>query len=413
MEYYDVTNSEYNNIIYNSPIRIVKVKIEMLDHWEHGIGEIINDISSTDGSINVNNTQGCRRTCSISVIDEDKKYLPTTDSLFWYNRKFKIYIGLQAPTGNLYWFSQGVFYTQQVSAEGRQLNITGVDKFGLLNGELKTCMLNVEFSANVQYLKKDINIADMIKEILMMNIGNGVPVDPVEPLIESKLNNLVLANDIVIEEGNYVGEIFTKICEMYSLNIYYDVQGRMRIEEIFNSDMPSWYSHLAPLYNFGEVALSENDLKVDYQFSGANIVTVTTDNTEGKIYSATAKNVNPLSPVNINAIGYRRYENSTYTIPLMSSTEVSSLNTSQARICLAQAQYLLAQSICDELSINFEYPILPHLDVNNTIRLNNSYYGFDNDLFLLQSITINLGLQPMSLSVVNIQWLPYDTFTEV
>ena len=113
MEYYDVTNSEYNNIIYNSPIRIVKVKIEMLDHWEHGIGEIINDISSTDGSINVNNTQGCRRTCSISVIDEDKKYLPTTDSLFWYNRKFKIYIGLQAPTGNLYWFSQGVFYTQQ------------------------------------------------------------------------------------------------------------------------------------------------------------------------------------------------------------------------------------------------------------------------------------------------------------
>lgn len=413
MEYYDTITDEYLKLIKTSSMRVVKVKLELLNVWEKTIGEIVNDLSSTEGSININSEQGCRRTCSISVIDKDRKYIPTSDSPFWYNRKFKIYIGLKAPSGNLYWFSQGVFYNQEATANGRQININGVDKFGLLNGELKTCMLNVEFSAKVDYLKKNVKIIDLIREILMMNIGNGIPIDPVEPLIDPKFYNLVLKNDIVVEEGSYVGEIFTKIAEMYSVNIYYDIHGKLRMEEIFNADRPLWYEHLAPIYDFGEVDISEDELNVGYAFEGVNIVTVTTDNPDGKIYSATAKNTNPLSPINVESVGYRRYEGSTYTIPLISQSEVNSLNTSQTQICLAQAQYLLLQSCCDNLSISFDYPIIPHLDVDNNVRLSNKYFGFDGDLFLLKSITINLGLQPMSLSLMNIQWLPYDNFSEI
>ena len=407
MEYYNVVNTEYLNSL-KRPMRVMKIKLELLDQYDNAVGCIENYISSRSGSITANRQQGCRRTCSIEVIDKDKQYLPQQDSLFWYNRKFKLYTGLQIIGGNTYWFSQGIYYTQTANNTGRVISIEGIDKYGYINGELNTNACDTETRVGVSYINstKGVKIVDLIRETLSLDMGQGYPIDSVEPLIDAVFYDATLYNDIVLEEGNYIGELFNKIADMYGAYIYYDVDGHLRMEKIFNDDMPYWYVHLAPEYNFGKVELSEDVIQLTNEFKGINTVTVVTDNTEGEIYSYTAQNLNPLSPVSVGAIGVRRYQDGNYSIPLSTSN-----NTSPTEKCRQQAQYLLMQSICDNLSVSFNYPIIPHIDVDNAVYLNNEYFGYETKPFLVQSMTINLNGEPTNYEVVNIQWLPFDSLT--
>ena len=52
---------------------------------------------------------------------------------------------------------------------------------------------------------------------------------------------------------------------------------------------------------------------------------------------------------------------------------------------------------------------MPHLDVDETVSITDSYYGLDKQTFLIQSLTIPFGVGEMDVSAVNIQWLPTDT----
>ena len=108
MDYYNKIDNAYLAELHK-PMRKMYVKMEILSHYEGAIGEITSDLSSTDGSITINKEQGCRRSCYLSIIDRSGKYIPQKDSSFWYNRKFKIFIGLQVDE-NIYWFPQGVCY---------------------------------------------------------------------------------------------------------------------------------------------------------------------------------------------------------------------------------------------------------------------------------------------------------------
>ena len=414
MEYYNEINQEYLSAI-RRPMRVMKIKVELLDKYDNAIGYMENYLSSADGSITVNLSQGCRRTCSITVIDTDRKYIPQKDSLFWYNRKFKIYIGLKTPLGNIYWFPQGVFYTQSATTNGRQITIDGIDKYGMLNGELNSNMCEMKYIAEgkddteeenntTTSIGQGVKIVDLIRETLALDMGNGYPIDTVEPLIDAVFYNEVLYQDVAVDEGSYIGDLFDKIASMIGAYIYYDVDGHLRVEKIFNEDKPYWYTHLASEFDFGTVDISEETLNVENKFDAYNTVTVVTDNTEGFIYSYTAQNKNPMSPVNVDAIGIRRYKEGTYSIPLSSSN-----GTSPSEKCRQQAQYMIMQSICDNLSINFNYPVIPHIDVDDGITLTNEYFGFELKQFVVQSMTINLNGEPTNYEVVNIQWLPFDS----
>lgn len=402
MDYYNKIDNAYLAELHK-PMRKMYVKMEILSHYEGAIGEITSDLSSTDGSITINKEQGCRRSCSLSIIDRSGKYIPQKDSSFWYNRKFKIFIGLQVDE-NIYWFPQGVFVTKSANSNGRRLNVEGVDKYGFLDGTLNARMCLVEYQAGVTNSKKGTNIATLIKDTLMLDLGNNIPLDPVEPIIDPIFYNVTLYDDIVVDEGGYLGEIFDKIAEMYGANIYYDVNGRLRMERVFNYNLPSWYRHLSPQFELSETEITETDINYTYNYDGVNIITVTTDNTSGEIYSYTAKNENPQSPVNINAIGYKGLDGGTYYIPLGDTSEESGEEK-----CRQQAEYMLLQHTCMSTGISYNLPITPHLNVDNTVRVSNDYYNFDKQLFIVNSITMPLSATEMSIEATNLQWLPFDT----
>lgn len=402
MDYYNKIDNAYLAELHK-PMRKMYVKMEILSHYEGAIGEITSDLSSTDGSITINKEQGCRRSCSLSIIDRSGKYLTQKDSPFWYNRKFKIFIGLQVDE-NIYWFPQGVFVTKSANSNGRRLNVEGVDKYGFLDGTLNARMCLVEYQASVTNSKKGTNIATLIKDTLMLDLGNNIPLDPVEPIIDPIFYNVTLYDDIVVDEGGYLGEIFDKIAEMYGANIYYDVNGRLRMERVFNYNLPSWYRHLSPQFELSETEITETDINYTYNYDGVNIITVTTDNTSGEIYSYTVKNENPQSPVNINAIGYKGLDGGTYYIPLGDTSEESGEEK-----CRQQAEYMLLQHTCMSTGISYNLPITPHLNVDNTVRVSNDYYNFDKQLFIVNSITMPLSATEMSIEATNLQWLPFDT----
>ena len=402
MDYYNKIDNAYLAELHK-PMRKMYVKMEILSHYEGAIGEITSDLSSTDGSITINKEQGCRRSCSLSIIDRSGKYIPQKDSSFWYNRKFKIFIGLQVDE-NIYWFPQGVFVTKSANSNGRRLNVEGVDKYGFLDGTLNARMCLVEYQASVTNSKKGTNIATLIKDTLMLDLGNNIPLDPVEPIIDPIFYNVTLYDDIVVDEGGYLGEIFDKIAEMYGANIYYDVNGRLRMERVFNYNLPSWYRHLSPQFELSETEITETDINYTYNYDGVNIITVTTDNTSGEIYSYTAKNENPQSPVNINAIGYKGLDGGTYYIPLGDTSKESGEEK-----CRQQAEYMLLQHTCMSTGISYNLPITPHLNVDNTVRVSNDYYNFDKQLFIVNSITMPLSATEMSIEATNLQWLPFDT----
>lgn len=403
MDYYNKIDEAYLTELQN-PMRKLKFKVEILSHYEGAIGQITNDLSSAEvGSISINKEQGCRRSCSFTIIDRDEKYLPQVDSWFWYNRKFKLFIGVVV-SNDTYWFPQGVFITKSATAHGKTLAIEGIDKYGFLNGELNARMCLVEYQASVTNSKKGTKIADLIRDTLMLDLGNNIPLDPVEPLIDPIFYDAELYDDIVVDEGGYLGEIFDKLAEMYGANIYYDVNGRLRMERVFNYNLPSWYRHLSPQFDFGVTNITETDIDVQYDYDGVNIVTVATDNTEGKICSYTAKNENPQSPVCISSVGYKGLDGGTYYIPLGDT----SIESGEEK-CRQQAEYMLLQNTCMSATINFNYPIIPHLDVDNTINLTNDYYNFKQQLFIIQSITLPLSNGEMSVGASNIQWLPLDT----
>ena len=84
MDYYNKIDEAYLTELQN-PMRKLKFKVEILSHYEGAIGQITNDLSSAEvGSISINKEQGCRRSCSFTIIDRDEKYLPQVDSWFWY-----------------------------------------------------------------------------------------------------------------------------------------------------------------------------------------------------------------------------------------------------------------------------------------------------------------------------------------
>lgn len=77
-EFYNVINSYYLSMCADTEINL-RVKAELLDHYENTIGEITSSISSVNGSINIKYNQGVRRTCDLTINDYNESCIPDNE----------------------------------------------------------------------------------------------------------------------------------------------------------------------------------------------------------------------------------------------------------------------------------------------------------------------------------------------
>lgn len=385
-----------------------KLKLELLSSYENVIGEIVKDISITArGQININYQQITRRSCSLTLINVDKKFTPNQNRFFWVNRKFKLWLGLQ--TGeDTYWFAQGVYYTQSANGDGHVVTIQGVDKGCALDGTLKLNMLETQY-----IVEKGSLIADMVKHTLLLNDGVNV-IDPVKPIIDTSFNRTVVEADISINQCDYIGTLFSEISSEYGADVYYDINGRMNIQKLCDGDRVDGYKYMGVDYYFTDDNANYSQSSVSYNYDYVNAVTVFTNmsakDEEGndiENVSYTAYNRNPKSPLNINAIGIRRMED----------TEIKYINgltpEEMTERCRQYAEYLLVKNSMITMSIGFNSIIVPHLDVNKVVSITDTAKEIEDERFVLQSITIPLSAGEMSIQATSINMLASNTNMEM
>lgn len=400
-EYYNRFDKRYE-LLLQYPVIVHLFKVEILDHMEQCYGEITRNVSDNEHYIiNANKQQGSRRSCTLTMIDIQSQYIPSINNTFWYNRKFKLYIGIKdIENGDIYWFSQGIFLCSNASATEHIVTINGIDKFGLLDGTLNVHMIQETYKVEV-----GTKIGELVRSTLMLELGNGMPIDPIMPLIDNEFENMETISEISIDPGQYLGEIFIQVANMIGADVYYNTEGRLVMTRVFNDDLPFYYIYRGEYWHFDDIKSTFIEPSVDYQMDGCNYIMVATDNTEGEVYSYTAVNDNARSPVSISHIGYRRNKDAPISyIPLGSTVDAPKAEER----CRQYAEYLLLQKTCMTIAISFSSIIMPHLKEGEVVTITDKYFKFDSTPFLIQSITFN-GVDSMNLSVVNLQWLPTDT----
>ena len=117
--------------------REIYAKITALNFDEFPTEEISGKV--TGGSINVDGTSACRRTCSLTLVANE---VNINDYYWGLNTKFELQIGLTNHIDEKYpdiiWFKEGIYlittFSTALGTSNYTINIQGKDKMGLLDG---------------------------------------------------------------------------------------------------------------------------------------------------------------------------------------------------------------------------------------------------------------------------------------
>ena len=359
-EYFNYTNNAYNSAL-QSAHNAYRIRLEILSDDESVIGEITKDLSLTAaGQITINYEQITRRSCSLSLINVENKYIPTKNSPFWLNRKFKLWLGLVVGK-DTYWWSEGVFYTVSANANGRVLNIEAVDKGGALDGTLKLNMTEAQYQFG-----HNVPITEIIKQSLSLDVGNPYgatnspigyggnrPVDCKPPLVGIEYYGFKTVSDISIDANAYISELFVQMGELYAADCYYNTDGYLMFVPHIDS---TGYKYAPTQWAFTDLSNTYEDVNYEYNFEGENVVTVYTNTSEAGVRNVawTAYNTNPLSPINVST-GIRRAEHIEIPYYLLDNKE---------EIAQAKADLKTIQDEMTELNVDATVTEYGNIDTN-------------------------------------------------
>lgn len=393
-DYTDVFDEKYQEVA-KKDIILPKFKIQLLDVYENIVDEITGDISTDNqGTISINYQQGVRRSITLTFIDTTGKFLPDANgNIIWLNKKFKVFTGLKdSETKKTYWFSQGVYYFTNSNSSrvggDKITTITGVDKFGIFGSELGYNQLESTY-----LIPAGTNIYEAIKGILNLDLGNGYPIDSIEPILDPVFKDEVCPYDISKAPSSYLSEILIELADILGSDIYYDGTGRLRVE---NGTIDASYSNKSAIWDFSDILPEYIDPSVSTNFVDfINAVKVVGNNINDTIYEYTAYNNNPNSPTRIDLIGQK----------LMYIESAAVYNKDRAK---DYAEYKLNTLSIAQLAISFSCTFLPHLDVNKVISITDKYFNYNRQRFIIQSLTLPLSFDGiMSVSACSLSSLPY------
>lgn len=201
--------------------RQVFVKIEILDQNDKVIDEVAG--SAVGGNYNIDSTSAIRRTCSITF-NLESGYLPSKNSVFWINKRFRLYIGLkEMRTNSVYWFNKGTYAIKDpsisITINENTISINGLDKMALYNGDiggqLETAFVTDVVNENGE--RVEVYVEDAV-EALMRDGGET-------NLLITK-TGLMLPYKIESAIGDTRYDIINKFNELfYNYQAYYNLDG--------------------------------------------------------------------------------------------------------------------------------------------------------------------------------------------
>ena len=355
------------------------------------------DIILNSGNFSENYQQGQRKNLNLSLVNIDKKYTPNINTI-WVHSRFRFDIGIESER-EVYWFPRGIYIMSNPTAthidSDKQVSLTLTDKFSLFSSKAGTLEATYEIPQNTL-------IKDAIRGILSLDNGSGYQIDTKEIVYDRQFDTIRMPYTVSKDAGSTLEDMLLEIAMILNAECYYNSIGHLCFipinETINDTDKPTLW-----IYD------DSSDVNTDYLNNSAtydfenvvNEVHVVGDNINNDLVWAWSKNDNPASPICIQRIGRR--------IDYINDSNIYNEELAQDR-----ANYELRKRSIVRTSFTVTVSFNPLLLVNNLVMIEDSFFGFKRDKFLIQSITYGIGdNNAMTLTLSNLDSLTsYSTSTE-
>lgn len=327
------------------------------------------DIILDSGNYSENYQQGQRRNVNLALINIDGKYTPSINTI-WVHHKFRFDIGFEQ--GNdVYWFPRGIYVLGNPNVKhedsDKVVNLTLVDKFAIFEGTSGTLDYTYEIPAGT-----DIRLA--IESILALDNGSGYPYDNKKIVYDSTFEGRVTPYTLTKDAGSKLSELLLDLAIMLNAECFYNSVGHLCFININETTLDA---NKSVLWDYIDDKPEYLTSSANFDFENViNVVQVVGDNINNELFSATAINNNPESPICTQRIGHR--------VNYINDSNINSDIQAQDR-----ADYELRKEGILKTTFSINVTFNPLLLVNNLITLNDSYYGVDKNKFLIQSISYN------------------------
>lgn len=358
---------------------------------DESIREDLSQYLLEGGEISIQYQDGIRRRASLSLANPRSWSPHPFKGFLWKGSKFKLEIGVKSTLAE-YIYPVGVFILQNFNISdgirNGKVDIDLVDKFGNLDGTVGGKIIDpIDISVNS-------NIRDIIFSMLRGKKIRGYYIDNKTPIFPPSLIYASTPFSIFENSESTVGNLISKLATMINLNVFYDENGRMCFEEmqenmLINTASSVWrFDNQFPKFKI-------TSANVDFQ-KVENIVVVEGANINGSICRATSENINPKSPTNTSMFEPNPYK--------VTDENIADYNSAKVR-----ADYELFKRSLIPVSINMEAVLIPSLDVNTIINITDKKWGFMNERFLINSISIPISRTPhMTIQAANLEEVAFS-----
>lgn len=360
-------------------------------HEDESIREDLSQYLLEGGELSIQYQDGIRRKLSLSL-SNSKNWIPHPFKGFlWKGSKFKLEIGVNIASVE-YIYPAGVFVLQNFNiSEGirnGKIDMELVDKFGNLDGSVGGKIIEpVDITVGS-------NIRDLIFSLLRGEKIHGYYIDNKKPIFPSSLIHSLTPFSIFENSESTVGALISKLATIVNLNVFYDENGRMCFEEmqenmLYNSASSIWsFDSSFPRFKIASA-------NIDFQ-KVENIVVVEGANINGSVCRATSENTNPKSPTNTSMFEPNPYK--------VTDENIADYNSAKVR-----ADYELFKRSLIPVSISIDSVLIPSLDVNTVINITDKKWGFMNERFLINSISIPISRTPnMNIQAANLEEVAFS-----
>lgn len=215
--------SERQDRVLLQNTRILHVKIEVLNNHDIITGEVSGEVVS--GSYTISALAAIRRTASVTLRLQES-FLPDADTVFWINRKFRLYLGIEeADSGEIIWFPKGTYAIQDpsidVTLEGNTMTISGLDKMALYTGDISGYLADA-YLIEIDPEKEPVTIREAV-EAIMKDSGES---DMHLILANEKDENMCIPYKIESAVGDTRYTLLETLTNLfYNYQCYFDIDG--------------------------------------------------------------------------------------------------------------------------------------------------------------------------------------------
>lgn len=368
-----ITEEQYK--VLNQVLLEKYIKVEIYDSNNNKLDSIEGNV--IDGTIDIDATSNMRRQFSgLTMVITNNKYIPSSSSYFWINRKVRLAIGIKNMlTDKICWFHLGWYYISKPDIKKTQttyeLTLSGYDYMCQLDGTYNGCLSN----AVATKITAGTPIGQAIRSTLTFKANENNYM--VEDVVDSINTVLTVPYDLEKDSTSTIRDLISDLAGLYMNYEFFYSAGTENSQPVFTFQAIKNRINDPIVWDFSQNKVL---LDIDNQPNFENIKNdvwvwgnLNSDNTQAKAHY---QNTNNNQKFSIPNIGVKTY-------PI---TETNYKTNAQ---CLSRAKYevFLHSTLLEQVQAS-TIPIYP-LDVNEIVNFNNPEIALEG-LHLTQKISFNL-----------------------